>query len=578
MPRHDPVSRIRSIAFNPMERPMQALARARVAALFSLAALAACGGGGSAAPAPAPEQGHGAPAPAPAPTGGFTLTLSTDRTLVIQGHSTAVTATVTRHNGFNGAVLVTLNGLPAGVTAAPVLIAQGATSATLTLVAAADAAHSLPTAGRADGSAGNEADSEPLTVTVGGAPGVVDTSFNGGAQLVSVAEGEDYATAIAVQPDGKVITVGHTTTTAGGTDIAIVRHGRDGTLDTTFGNGGRVVTAIAAGRGGDTAYAVAVQADGKVVVAGSTTANGSDQDFALVRYLPNGALDTSFGNGGKVVTSLGSSADRIHAIALQADGRIVVGGDSDRGTATGIDFALARYLPDGMLDAGFGNGGTVVTPIRAQRSSDSVYAIVLQPFGPEQRIVAVGGEGDFVAARYTAAGALDAGFGSGGRIAGVFGNSTIGAARAVTLTADNRLVLAGHVQNDFALARLNVDGSTDAGFGNGGKVVTAVSANWDSVTALVRQADGKLLAGGWVYEGNSSSGNFAVARYSADGALDAGFGNAGIAVTPVAAPTRSDSGRALVLQPDERVSTVRVLQAGEASDGGYKFGLLRYWL
>lgn len=560
---------------------MQTPTRARLAALFSLAALAACGGGGSAAPAPAPDQGHGAPAPAPAPapTGGFSLTLSTDRTLVIQGHTATVTATVTRHGGFDGAVLVTLNGLPAGVTAAPVLIAQGATSATLTLVAAADAAHSLPTAGRADGSAGNEADSEPLTVTVGGAPGVVDTSFGGGAQLVSVAEGEDYATAMAVQPDGKVITVGHTTTNAGGTDIAIVRHGRDGSLDTTFGNGGRVVTAIAAGRGSDAAYAVAVQADGKVVVAGTTAVNGTDQDFALVRYLPNGALDTSFGNGGKVVTSLGASVDRIHAIALQADGKIVVGGDSDRGTATtGMDFALARYQPNGTLDAGFGNAGTVTTPIRAQSARDSVYAIVLQPFGAEQRIVAVGGEGDFVAARYTAAGVLDAGFGSGGKIAGVFGNSTIAAARAVTLAADNKLVLAGQVQNDFALARLNVDGSADAGFGTGGKVVTAVSANWESVTALVRQADGKLLAGGWVYEGNSSSGNFAVARYSADGVLDAGFGSAGIAITPVAAPTRSDSGRALVLQPDERVSTVRVLQAGEASEGGYQFALLRYWL
>ncbi|MBX3605463.1 MAG: hypothetical protein KF788_09330 [Piscinibacter sp.] len=565
---------------------MQTLARAfpkaPIAALFSLVALAACGGGGAAAPAPvpAPGQGQGAPAPAPAPTGAFTLTLSTDRTLVIQGHSAEITATVTRHNGFDGAVLVTLQNLPAGVTAAPVLIPQGATSAPVTLVAAASAAHSLPTAGRADGSAGSDADSKPLTVTVGGAPGVVDTSFNGGAQLLSVAEGEDYATAMAVQADGKVITVGWTTTNAGGTDIALVRHTRDGVLDTTFGNGGRVVTAVAAGRGSDEAYAVAVQADGRIVVAGSTAVGSGDQDFVLLRYLADGSLDAGFGTGGKVVTALGASVDRINAIAIQADGKIVVGGESDRGSAaTGIDFALARYQPNGTLDAGFGNGGTVVTPIRAQAARDSIYAITLQPVGAEQRIVAVGGEGDFVAARYTAAGALDGAFGNGGKIAGVFGSSTIGAARAVTVAADNKLVLAGQVQNDFALARLNVDGSADAGFGTGGKVVTALSAtNWDGATALVRQADGKLLAGGWVYEGNSSSGNFAVARYSADGALDAGFGSAGIAITPVAAPTRSDSGRALVLQSDERVPTVRVLQAGEASDSGYKFALLRYWL
>lgn len=552
---------------------------ARVLALYSLAALAACGGGGS--PASADPVGS-APPPIPAPpppTGDFTLTLSTDRSLVIQGHSAQLTATVVRHGNFTGAVTVTLKDLPAGVSAAPVLIPQGATSAPITLAAQASAPHSLPTAAQADGQSGNATDARLLTVTVGGEPGVVDTSFNGGAQLVSVAEGEDYATAMAVQADGKVITVGSTTTTAGGSDFAIVRHLRDGTLDPAFGNGGRVVTPIGAGRAADEAFAVAVQADGRIVVGGSTATTGSDLDFALVRYNADGSLDAGFGNGGKVVTSLGNAGDRINAIVIQADQKIVVAGDSDRGTtSSGVDFALARYHPNGTLDNGFGSGGKVTTAIRAQSSRDSAYALLLQPVGGETRIVAVGGEGDFVAARYTAAGALDAGFGNGGKIAGVFGNATIGAARAVTATPDGKLVLAGQIQNDVALARLNGDGTPDAGFGSGGKVITAVSTNWDSATALVRQADGKLVAGGWVYEGNSSSGNFVALRYSADGALDPGFGNAGIAITPVAAPTRSDSGRALVLQADERISTVRVLQAGEASDGGFKFALLRYWL
>lgn len=563
---------------------MQTPSRAPIAALFTLTALAAltslgaCGGGPD---APAPGTGNGGgqtPAPPPPPAD-FTLTLSTDRTLVIQGHTAEVTATVTRRNGFDGDVLVTLKNLPAGVTAAPVLIARGATSAKVTLDAAAGAPHSLPTAGSAEGSAGALKDTEPLTVTVGGEPGVVDTSFNGGRQIVVVGDGEAYATAMAVQADGKVITAGRTHTINGGTDFAVVRHGRDGTLDASFGQGGKVVTAIAAGAGADMAQAVAVQPDGKILVAGSTATSGTDQDFVLVRYRPDGSLDDSFGTGGKVVTSLGTSTDRILAIAVQEDGRIVVAGDSDRGSsATGVDFALARYQPDGTLDGSFGNAGTVTTAIRAQSSRDSAYALVLQKIGTEQRIVAVGGEGDFVAARYTAAGALDPAFGSGGRIAGVFGNSTIGAALAVTL-AGNRIVLAGHIQNDFALARLNTDGSLDAGFGTGGKVITPVSAgNWDSATALVRQADGKLLAGGWVYEGGSSSGNFALARYSADGVPDAGFGHQGVAITPVAAPTRSDSGRALVLQADARVPTVRLLQAGEASEGGYRFGLLRYWL
>ncbi len=553
--------------------------RAPLAAVFTLtalAALSACGGGGSGTPG----TGSGGDAPPPPPPADFTLTLSTDRTLVIQGRTAELTATVTRRNGFTGAVTVSLKNLPAGVTAAPVLIGAGATSTKVTLAAATTAPHSLPTAGSAEGSAGTLKDTEPLTVTVGGEPGVLDTSFNGGKQIVAVGDGEAYATAMAVQADGKVITVGRTSTIAGGTDFAVLRHGRDGTLDTTFGNGGKVTTAIAAGTGSDMAQAVAVQPDGKIVVAGTTAVSGTDLDFVLVRYLADGRLDTSFGNGGKVVTSFGPSTDHLNAIALQDDGKIVVAGDSDRGsTTTGVDFALARYLPNGTLDNSFGNGGTVITPIRAQSSRDSAYALLLQTVGNEQRIVAVGGEGDFVAARYTAGGALDQGFGSGGKIAALFGNATIGAAQAVTLAGD-KLVLAGQIQNDVALARLNADGSLDAGFGTGGKVITPVSAtNWDTATALVRQADGKLLAGGWVYEGGSSSANFALARYSAEGVLDTGFGAQGLVVTPMASNARSDSGRAVVLQADPRVPTVRALQAGEANEGGgFRFALLRYWL
>lgn len=554
---------------------------ARVAALFSIAAaLGACGGGSDAAApaenAPPPSENPGQNPPPS--TSAFTLSLSTDKALVIQGATATVTATVARSTGFAGAVQVTLANLPAGVSAPTVLIAEGATSATITLTAAASAAHTLPTAARADGASGNQSASKPLTVTVGGAPGVQDTSFNGGTQFTSVAEGEDYATALAVQADGKVISAGRTSTAAGGHDIAVVRFQRDGTLDTSFGNGGKVTTSVAAGTDADEASAIAVQADGKVVVAGSTDNGANGLDFALVRYNADGSLDTTFGTGGKVVTTMGASTDRIYAIAIQTDGKIVVGGDTYAGTATGVDFALARYNTNGTLDTNFGTGGKVVTPVHALSSRDSVYALRLQTIQGEQRIVAVGGEGDFIAARYSANGQLDASFGSGGKVSALFG-STIGGAYAVVEADGGKLVLAGGIQNNVALARLNADGTLDAGFGTGGTLTTALSAtNWSGATALVRQADGKLIAGGWVYEVGSSA-NFAAVRYTADGTLDAGFGNAGKVITPVASSSRSDSGRALVLQADERVPTVRALQAGEANEGGgNQFALLRYWL
>jgi uncharacterized delta-60 repeat protein len=555
---------------------------ARAAALFAAAAaLAACGGGSDPMPAPAPGQPAPAPqepAPPPPAQADFTLTLSVDKLLVIQGRTATVTATVTRRAGFDGAVNVTLANLPAGVSAQPVIIASGATSAPVTLAAQADAAHSLPTAASVSGASGNATATRPLAVTVGGAPGVVDTSFNGGAQLTSVAEGEDYAFAMAVQPDGKVITVGRTSTNAGGTDIAITRHHRDGTLDDSFGTGGKVVTAIAPGRGADEARAVLVEPDGKIVIAGYTDATGTDKDFLVARYNTDGTLDAGFGSGGKTITPIGDGTDMAYTLARQPDGKLVAGGTAAFSQSTGLDFALVRYNIDGSLDNGFGTGGKVTTAINSFGASELIYSIVLQPIGGETRIVAVGGEGTFIAARYTANGMLDASFGEGGKVRALF-QSTIGAAQSVTLAADNRIVIAGHIGHEFSLVQLNTDGTLDGGFGTGGRVVTPVSAtNWDEATAVVRQADGKLLVGGWVYDGVSSNGNFAVLRYNADGTADHTFGTAGRTITGVAPGGRSDSGRALSLQVDDRVPTVRLLQAGEASDGTYKFGLVRYWL
>jgi len=561
---------------------------ARVTGLFACAALCtalgACGGGSDApdeggapppaqAPAPAPI-----PAPAPAPAPDFTLALSTDKLLLIQGHSATLTATISRRAGFEGAVTVALDDLPVGVSAAPVQIAAGASSAPILLRALPSAPHSLPTAANAAGSAGAATASKPLTVTVGGLPGVVDTSFNGGAQLTSVSDGDDYAFAVAVQPDGAILTAGRASTRSGGYDVALTRHLRDGTLDTGFGVGGTVVTAIAPGLGADEARAVLVQPDGKIVVGGYSDASGTDKGFLVVRYLPDGALDTGFGDGGHVITHIGDGTDQIYALALQPDGKIVAGGSASFSQTTGQDFALTRYEADGSLDLGFGVGGRVSTWFGSFGANELIYGIVLQPVDGETRIVAVGGEGNFIAARYTSAGWLDPNFGDGGKVRGLF-ESTIGSAESVTLNEDNKIVIAGHIGHEFTLAQLKLDGQLDTDFGEGGKVIAPVNAgNWDEATDIVRQADGKLLIGGWAYEGVGGNGNFVVLRFNTDGTRDTTFGLGGQVITPVAPSGRSDSGRALALQPDERVPTVRLLQAGEATDGTYKFALQRYWL
>lgn len=508
------------------------------------------------------------------PVTDYSVTFSADRVPVLQGGQAQLQATLVRRQGFNEPVHITLDNLPAGVTSNAVTIPAGATNATLTLTAAPGAPHSLPTIARLRTTQGNNVLQQALTVTVRGAPGVVDTSFNGGVNITAVGAGEDYANGVAVQADGKVLVVG--SSAQGGTFVSIVRYLRDGGLDTTFGNQGRVITPV--GTRNDVATAVTVQQDGKILVAGSSEQATTGLDFLLLRYNSDGSLDQGFGNGGKVVTELGSASDRAWAMAVQADGKIILAGESNVGAVSGVDFALARYNSNGTLDATFGNGGKVLTPIQTFTGRDSVYGLALPIIDGEQRILAVGGEGDFQAARYRPNGTLDTTFGTDGKIDGLF-NSSIGSARGVVLLPDGRAVLAGAIHNDFAAVQLTQAGTLDATFGTGGKFVKGVApSNWDIATAVVRQADGKLVLGGWAYTGNSSSGDFAALRLTAAGALDNTFGTNGVVTVATAPGTKNDLAHALILQADDRVPTVRAIQAGEANDANHDYALLRLWL
>lgn len=567
-------------------RPLSAAPRPRhlVLPLIGLALsglLVACGGGSDSPPSTGPDTSTPPPPPPPSPPPpppGFSLSLDGDKAIVWQGNEANVTVNVQRETGFADAVQVALQDLPTGVSAGAVTVAAGSTSGTVRLQAVPTAPHSLPTAVKVNGTSGTLAATKPLTATVRGKAGDVDTSFGGGVQTTPVGLTDDYARGAAVQGDGKVIVAGYGVPGGDtGTDFLIVRYLRDGGLDTTFGTAGKVITAFNNGNRSDEAQAVAVQADGKILVAGSSDQGATGYDFALSRYNTDGSLDATFGAGGRVVTSFGNGADKLHAMLIQPDGKILLAGESGQG-ANGTDFAIARYNTDGSLDAGFGTGGKVLTPIGANGTRESIYALALQTLNGTARIVAVGGEGDFIAARYLANGQLDGDFGVDGIVQHVFGSVT-GAARGVVVTADNKLVVAGHREHDFAAVRLTANGALDAGFGTAGKAVVAVNAaNWDEATALVQQEDGKLLLGGWAYTGGSSSGNTALVRLMADGTPDDGFGTHGIVITAAATGTKNDQGQALVLQPDSRVPTVRVLQAGEANGSNHDFVLIRYWL
>jgi uncharacterized delta-60 repeat protein len=233
-----------------------------------------------------------------------------------------------------------------------------------------------------------------------GVGGKVTASFGGSVSI--------QAHSLVGQPDGKLVVAGRADI-AGDNDFALVRYNTDGSLDATFGSGGKVTTDF--GSESDEAFSVTLQADGKIVVAGVTT----NSLGALVRYNADGSLDASFGTGGKVTTDLASSLQKPETVKIQSDGKIVVAGYSLTGPGANTDFALVRYNSDGSLDSSFGSGGKVLTDIGA--SVDQANSVVIQPDG---KILVVGASGtggvgpaDLALVRYNSDGSLDTSFGNG---------------------------------------------------------------------------------------------------------------------------------------------------------------------
>jgi uncharacterized delta-60 repeat protein len=336
--------------------------------------------------------------------------------------------------------------------------------------------------------------------------GTLDGSFGvAGKVLTNFSQtSEDEAFAVALQSDGKIVLTG-----SSDSSLALARYNPNGTLDSTFGSGGLVTTTFGNGSF-DEAQAVAIQPDGKIVAAGISDTSGSS-DFALARYNADGTLDSTFGNGGKVVTDFANgSSDEAFGIVIQPDGKIVVAGVSDAGG--NVQFALARYNANGTLDGSFGAAGKVLT--NSSPGSDDVgFAVALQTDG---RIVVAGMSGSsFALARYGPNGTLDASFGAGGVVTTAFGAVTFDQATALKIQSDGRIVAAGLSNSFFAVARYEANGTLDTTFGTGGKVTTEFgTVGGAQATAIAVQSDGKLVLVG-ISDANSSH-DFALARYVVD--------------------------------------------------------------
>lgn len=333
--------------------------------------------------------------------------------------------------------------------------------------------------------------------------GTLDGTFGIGGKVVTDFSGSEEAVlGMDIQTDGRIVAAGY----AGG-DFLIVRYNPSGTLDSSFGNGGKVVTDVS---GSEYAVAIAIESGGKLVAAGVSRGNGA---IIVARYNPNGSLDESFGSGGKVITDISGSTGASD-VAIQPDGKVVVVATS---YVTNIDsvFTLVRYTNNGALDSTFGNGGQVFTGFFGE--TVRALSIVIQIDG--KLVVAGecfnGSNLDFALARYDRNGALDDSFGSGGKVNTDFGGREDGAA-AVALQGD-RIVVTGTTGNDastvdFAVACYNTHGALDSSFGLGGKATTDFFDNFDEALAVAIQPDGKIvLAGRAVHP--TDAGDFALARY-----------------------------------------------------------------
>jgi uncharacterized delta-60 repeat protein len=396
--------------------------------------------------------------------------------------------------------------------------------------------------------------------------GSLDTTFSGdGKQRTDFGTGQNSANGVALQDDGKIVVVG----TANFGDFAIARYNPNGSLDTTFSGDGKQTTDFFGN--GDAASAVAIQANGKIVSVGGALDNGPtfDYDFALARYNADGSPDSSFSGDGRQTTEFRAGLGDVAAksVALQGDGKIVaVGG----GIEFNQEFVLARYNSNGSLDPSFSGDGKQTTSLGLGNAGASGMAL-----RPDGKIVAVGEafvepNVDFALARYNPNGSLDTTFSGDGKQTTDFGNGDDTAA-GVALRRDGRIIAVGSaggsVGEKFALARYKLNGSLDPSFSGDGKQTTDFGGGDEEAHAVALQDDGKIVTVGRVGSGGVLEGDFAIARHNPDGSLDKSFSGDSKLTTDFGG---LDDANAVAVQGNGKI--VAVGQGGDGED----FALARY--
>jgi uncharacterized delta-60 repeat protein len=320
---------------------------------------------------------------------------------------------------------------------------------------------------------------------------------------------QDRATALAIQPDGKIVVSSATNGV-----IGVARFNIDGSLDNSFANNGKDTFHVSVFCRGNV---IAVQADGKILVAGDDLNAGSD--FALVRLMSDGSLDYSFNSNGLVITDIQNLNNYCNAIATDVNGKIILAGHS------GAVATVVRYNNDGSLDNSFNDSGKIHHAFSAGTSHTDAYAVITQADGT----ILVAGAADppantsydFVLFKLKNNGRRDSSFGvNGASILDFAGNYD--KCNGAVLLPNGKIILAGYTVsastgNDFAMARFNADGTLDSSFGNDGKVVTDLGGG-EVARGITIQSDSRIVLTG------SFDNQFVLARYNPDGDIDKTFG------------------------------------------------------
>jgi len=392
------------------------------------------------------------------------------------------------------------------------------------------------------------------------AAGILDTSFDGdGKRIDAIGSGVDELQEIAVQPDGRIVAAGVSDSGAqvNSYDLAVVRYLRNGSLDPSFGTGGKVRTTLGITRSQwARETAVALQPDGKIVAVSSVAGSG-DMDFAVMRYLHDGAPDTSFGVGGTATVDIGGE-DRARDVAIGEDGVIVVAGES------GADMGFAVLDQDGVPDPAFNLTGTLSVSFAGTAGAS---ALVLRPDG---RICALGRafagtDYSFALVSINGNGTLDTSWNLTGSTLNKLG---VGEAfpRDIALQEDGKVLVTGHYLNglngygqpdyDVAVLRYLTSGALDPDFGTDGLVTLSWGGTeYDRGTGIAVQADGRIVVTGWYdyVSGGFYSWYVGLYRLLADGTPDSSFDSDGRLTLSWPSHSQVSAAEDVALQPDGRI-------------------------